>query len=181
MFRPPQSSIHVCVSLAVAIGLLAGPGQAGSKEAKEPVVPQAGSKATPSAKPIKHHTLSGDRAGRPSAVAGRTNVSQRPKRSPGASSARRSKTLQAATISRAPHGTATIRPSQRELALRGLLESPQRYDPRLHRRAAGLPVPQRSDIVRDHFLELDRNQDGHVDPVERVFGRLDMEHDFQPR
>jgi hypothetical protein len=35
--------------------------------------------------------------------------------------------------------------------------------------------------VRDHFLELDRNQDGHVDPVERVFGRLDMEHDFQPR
>jgi hypothetical protein len=74
-----------------------------------------------------------------------------------------------------------IQPSQRESALRRLLESPQRYDPRLHRLAAGLPAPQRTDIVRDHFLELDRNQDGHVDPVERVFGRLDMEHDLQPR
>lgn len=178
MLRRTQESIRVCVSLAMFIGLLAG--QAGSNEAKEPVVSQAGSKARPSAKPIQRRTLSGDRAGRQSAAAG-ADVRQRPKRSAGASPARRGKTPRAASVSRAPNATTMIQPSQRELALRGLLESPQRYDPRLHRRAAGLPVPQRTDIVRDHFLELDRNQDGHVDPVERVFGRLDMEHDLQPR
>jgi len=67
------------------------------------------------------------------------------------------------------------------LVAHGLLETPQRYDPRLSHRTVGIPAPQLPDVTHDHFLELDRNRDGHVDPVERAFGRLDMEHDFQPR
>jgi hypothetical protein len=68
-----------------------------------------------------------------------------------------------------------------DLTYYGVLEDPQRYDPRPNSRMAGVPNPQTPDLTHDHFQELDRNQDGMIDPVERAFGRLDMEHDLYNR
>jgi hypothetical protein len=71
-----------------------------------------------------------------------------------------------------------------DLMYHGMLESPQRYDPRRNHLGAGVPDPHTPELTHDHFQELDRNQDGTIDPVERVFGRLDMDrdlHDRQPR
>ena len=69
-----------------------------------------------------------------------------------------------------------------DLMYHGMLESPQRYDPRRnHHVGAGVPDPQNPELTLDHFQELDHNQDGSIDPVERVFGRLDMDRDFHDR
>jgi hypothetical protein len=63
----------------------------------------------------------------------------------------------------------------------GVLEDSQRYDPRPRTDSAGLPSPQTLDLTHDHFQELDRNQDGMIDPVERAFGRIDMDRDLDTR
>jgi hypothetical protein len=63
----------------------------------------------------------------------------------------------------------------------GMLEDSQRYDPRPRAVSAGVPSPQRLDLTHDHFQELDRNQDGKIDPVERAFGRIDMDRDLPTR
>jgi hypothetical protein len=63
----------------------------------------------------------------------------------------------------------------------GVLRDSQRYDPRPYSRHGGLPHPQTSDLTFDHFQELDRNQDGMIDPVERAFGRIDMDRDLLSR
>ena len=63
----------------------------------------------------------------------------------------------------------------------GVLEDSQRYDPRPRADSAGLPSPQTPDLTHDHFQELDRNQDGMIDPVERAFGRIDMDRDLDTR
>jgi hypothetical protein len=71
-----------------------------------------------------------------------------------------------------------------DLMYHGMLESPQRYDPRRNHLGGGVPDPHTPELSHDHFQELDRNQDGTIDPVERAFGRLDMDrdlHDRQPR
>lgn len=68
-----------------------------------------------------------------------------------------------------------------DLMYHGLLENTQRYDPRPNSRIAGVPNPQTPDLAHDHFQELDRNQDGKIDPVERAFGRLDMDRDLHNR
>jgi len=69
-----------------------------------------------------------------------------------------------------------------DLMYHGMLESPQRYDPRRnHHVGAGVPDPYNPELTLDHFQELDHNQDGSIDPVERVFGRLDMDRDFHDR
>jgi hypothetical protein len=75
---------------------------------------------------------------------------------------------------------AVVQPRQ-DLAHHGLLEDSQRYDPRPNHRTAGVQNPQTPDLTHDHFQELDRNQDGKIDPVERVFGRLDMDRDLHDR
>lgn len=76
---------------------------------------------------------------------------------------------------------AVVEPSI-DLMYHGMLESPQRYDPRRnHRVGAGVPDPHNPELTYDHFQELDRNQDGSIDPVERVFGRLDMDRDLYDR
>lgn len=65
-----------------------------------------------------------------------------------------------------------------DLMYHGMLESPQRYDPRRNHLGAGVPDPHTPELTHDHFQELDRNQDGKIDPVERSFGRLDMDRDL---
>ena len=68
-----------------------------------------------------------------------------------------------------------------DLMYYGVLEDSQRYDPRPNPHTAGVPNPQTPDLIHDHFQELDRNQDGKIDPVERAFGRLDMDRDLHNR
>ena len=68
-----------------------------------------------------------------------------------------------------------------DLMYHGMLESPQRYDPRRNHNRAGVPDPHTPELTHDHFQELDRNQDGKIDPVERTFGRLDMDRDLHNR
>jgi hypothetical protein len=63
----------------------------------------------------------------------------------------------------------------------GMLESPQRYDPRRNHLGGGVPNPDILELTYDHFQELDRNQDGAIDPVERTFGRPDMDRDLHDR
>jgi len=64
-----------------------------------------------------------------------------------------------------------------DLSYHGILERPKRYDPSRERRAGRPPNPQASEILHDHFQELDKNRDGMIDPFERAFGRLDMNRD----
>ena len=68
-----------------------------------------------------------------------------------------------------------------DLMYYGVLEDSQRYDPRPNPHTAGVPNPQTPDLTHEHFQELDRNQDGKIDPVERAFGRLDMDRDLHNR
>lgn len=68
-----------------------------------------------------------------------------------------------------------------DLMYHGMLESPQRYDPRRSHLGTGVPDPHNPELTHDHFQELDRNQDGSIDPVERMFGRLDMDRDLHNR
>ena len=65
-----------------------------------------------------------------------------------------------------------------DLTYHGVLKGPSRYDPRQNRQTAGAPDPQTPELTHDHFQELDRNRDGMIDPVERAFGRLDMDRDL---
>jgi hypothetical protein len=68
-----------------------------------------------------------------------------------------------------------------DLMYHGMLESPQRYDPRRNHLGAGVLDPHNPELTHDHFQELDRNQDGQIDPVERTFGRPDMDRDLHDR
>jgi len=65
-----------------------------------------------------------------------------------------------------------------DLMYHGMLESPQRYDPRRNHPGAGVPSTHDPELTDDHFQELDRNLDGTIDPIERTFGRPDMDRDF---
>lgn len=77
-----------------------------------------------------------------------------------------------------PHAVAEPR---KDLTYHGILEGPSRYEPRRDHPTAGPPDPQTSELTYEHFQELDRNGDGSIDPVERAFGRLDMDHDLSKR
>jgi hypothetical protein len=65
-----------------------------------------------------------------------------------------------------------------DLSYYGMLAAPQRYAVIREPRKGQLPTPQTGELVQDHFLELDKNRDGLVDPFERSFGRLDMDRDL---
>jgi hypothetical protein len=69
------------------------------------------------------------------------------------------------------------------LAYHGILQQPQRYDPgrELRKNKGAAPNPEARELQVDHFQELDRNQDGVVDPLERAVGRLDIERDMNNR
>jgi hypothetical protein len=67
------------------------------------------------------------------------------------------------------------------LMYHGVLEDSRRYDPRPNYRTAGVQNPQARYLTEDHFQELDHNQDGKIDPIERAFGRLDIDRDLHNR
>ena len=68
-----------------------------------------------------------------------------------------------------------------DLKSHGLLEDTRRYDPRPDYRTAGVQNPHARNLTHDHFQELDHNQDGKIDPIERAVGRMDMDRDLHSR
>jgi hypothetical protein len=68
-----------------------------------------------------------------------------------------------------------------DLMYHGLLEDSRRYDPRPNYRTAGVQNPHARYLTQDHFQELDHNQDGKIDPIERAFSRLDIDRDLHNR
>lgn len=72
----------------------------------------------------------------------------------------------------------TIIEPKADLSYYGLLEQPQRYDPNRDRRTGRVLNPLTSELLYDHFPELDRNRDGVIDPLERAVGRLGMGRDL---
>ena len=83
-----------------------------------------------------------------------------------------------------PQPTAPVE-SQPDVAMNlahyGILERPRRYDPGYDRRAASVLNPMGRELLCDHFLELDRNHDGAIDPFERAGSRLDIDRDLHNR
>lgn len=74
-----------------------------------------------------------------------------------------------------PSETAAV--SMPGLAHHGLLKAPHRYHLNGGDGRSAMVTPHPGDLVPDHFLELDKNQDGVIDPLERAVGRLDIEWD----
>ena len=68
-----------------------------------------------------------------------------------------------------------------DLSYHGILEQPRRYDPSRAHRKGGVANPQASELLHDHFQELDKNRDGMIDPFERALGRLDIDRDLTNR
>jgi hypothetical protein len=66
-----------------------------------------------------------------------------------------------------------------DLMHHGMLESPQRYEFRRNHLGIRVPDQQAPELTHTHFQELDRNQDGLIDPIERTFSRLDINRDFR--
>ena len=91
-----------------------------------------------------------------------------------------SKSPQRMNVHRKKAPKAVVQP-RTDLMYHGMLESPQRYDPRRNRLGVGVSDPHNPGLIHDHFQELDRNQDGTIDPVERTFGRPDMDRDLYDR
>lgn len=60
----------------------------------------------------------------------------------------------------------------------GLLEQSQRYNPGQDRGTGRVLHPQTGELLSDHFLELDRNSDGVIDPFERAVSRLHIHRDL---
>jgi hypothetical protein len=74
-----------------------------------------------------------------------------------------------------PQATVQAKP---DLSYHGILERPQRYDPRRGHRKGGSLNPQIGDVLHDHFQELDKNHDGAIDPIERATSRTDLDRDL---
>jgi hypothetical protein len=93
---------------------------------------------------------------------------------------KRSKHPRRVNVHKKSRPKAVVQP-RTDLMYYGILESPQRYDPRRNHLGGGVPNPDILELTYDHFREHDRNQDGTIDPVERAFGRPDMDRDLYDR
>ena len=156
-----RSSAIIWLAYALIV-TVAGPGEglAARKAEKEPAVFQWTKNAPPQVKPAS--------------VA-------RPSKSPAAEATRvKRKNHRPVKASKKSVPKAIVQP-RTDLMHYGILEDSQRYDPRPPAVSTGVPHPQALDLTHDHFQELDRNQDGKIDPVERAFGRIDMDRDLDTR
>ena len=167
----------------VVIGVTAGEASAATKKAKEPApaivvnkapkVPMEQAETLPSLRVKKtgKSTVWNKQAVVPPKQVKQAQVASKPENL---------KSSQRSKVNKKVLPKAVVQPKP-DLTFHGMLEDPQRYDPRLNHRTAGVHDPQTPELAHDHFQDLDRNQDGKVDPVERAFGRLDMDRDLQKR
>jgi len=166
-----------------SIGTLADQAYARAKKSKEPAPVMVGSsiQRAPMAQPDDARSVAGKRSQTPADPSRQTGLPPRQFRQvPVESKQGDSKGRKSVKASRKPLRKVVVKPDT-DLLVHGILENPQRYDPRPNHRTPVVQNPQVGELAQDHFLELDRNQDGNVDPVERAFGRLDMDRDLQHR
>ena len=107
-------------------------------------------------------------------------IRRRAEQDPAVSKAPRKKGSRPLKASKKIRPRADVQP-RTDLMYHGLLEDSRRYDPRPNYRTAGVQNPHARYLTQDHFEELDHNQDGKIDPIERAFGRLDIDRDLQNR
>jgi len=166
-----------------SIGTMADQAYARAKKSKEPVPVMAGSSSqrAPMAQSERSRSIAEKRSQTPTVPRRQTGgPTKQFRQEPVESKPGDSKSHKSVKASRKPLRKAVVKPDT-DLLVHGILENPQRYDPRPNHRAAVVQNPQIGELTQDHFLELDRNQDGNVDPVERAFGRLDMDRDLRHR
>ena len=175
--------VLIYASLAVFTWASIGDVSAVTKKAKDPTPVVA------VAKPAKQHSAQGQNP--PVQRAKKSPISTARERQPEAIQ-EQAKPVQAEFKSTSPKRPrrmkvhkkgapkAVVQP-RTDLMYHGILETPQRYDPRRNQLGAGIPDPHTLELTHDHFQELDRNQDGTIDPVERTFGRPDMDRDLHDR
>ena len=175
--------VLVCACLVAFTWATVRDGSAATKKAKDPapalVEMTTPPNSKPSQKPVSLRPMkSGDSLAvlkrQPEAVQKEVQQGPTKPKLPSAKSHRRVK------VTKKVAPKAVVQP-RTDLMYHGMLESPQRYDPRRNHIGAGVPDPHTPELTHDHFQELDRNQDGTIDPVERAFGRLDMDRDLQDR
>lgn len=179
--------ILICACSVVFTGAAGGEAFAATKKGTEPVPalvapPPLTLPAEPSQKPV---SLRAKKSGTPPAVLERQPraIQKQTQQAPTESKKTGRKGHRQVKVSKKIPPKAVVQP-RTDLMYYGLLEGPQRYDPRRNHPGAGVPDSNNPELTHDHFQELDRNQDGMIDPVERTFGRLDMDrdlHDRQPR
>ena len=177
----------ICACSVVFTGAAGGEAFAATKKGKEPVPALVVTTpltlpAEPSQKAV---SLRAKKSGTPPAVLERQPgaIQKQTQQAPTESKKTGRKGHRQVKVSKKIPPKAVVQP-RTDLMYYGLLEGPQRYDPRRSHLGAGVPDPNTPELTHDHFQELDRNQDGMIDPVERTFGRPDMDrdlHDRQPR
>ena len=175
--------VLVCVCLVAFTWAAVDDASAATKKAREPAP------AVVAAKPTKQQSEQGQnqsiqrakKSPTPAATEGPPEAIQKQaKPVPAEFKPTRPKSPRRMKVHRRRVPKAVVQP-RTDLMYHGMLESPQRYDPRRNHIGAGVPDPHTLELTHDHFQELDRNQDGTIDPVERAFGRLDMDRDLYDR
>ena len=178
-----SSKVLVCACLLAFTWAVVGDASAATKKAKEPAPVVVAAKPTkqqfeqgqhPSIQRAKKSPIPAATERQPQAIQKQAKPVPTELKSTSPKSPRRLKVHR----KRAPK--AVVQP-RTDLMYHGMLESPQRYDPRRNHPGAGVPDPHTPELTHDHFQELDRNQDGTIDPAERAFGRLDMDRDLHNR
>jgi hypothetical protein len=173
----------VCAWLVAFTWVIVGDVSAATQKAKEPTLAVAAKPTThqfehghaPSISPAKKSPLSPTALdGQPGAIQKQAKSSRHELKATSPKRHRHSK------VHRRKPPEAVVQP-RTELMYHGMLEGPQRYDPRRNHLDGEVPNPHIPELIHDHFQELDRNQDGTIDPVERTFGRPDMDRDLYDR
>jgi hypothetical protein len=163
--------------LAIAV---AGEGLAARKASKEPPGVPSNS-LTPASESRPQRSLAKPTPSvQPLSAEGRATLTRQKKSTPGETPSIGRKSRRSMKASRKAAVKAVVQP-RTDLSPYGMLEDSQRYDPRPRALSAGVPNPQSLDLTHDHFQELDRNQDGKIDPVERAVGRIDIDRDLHTR
>jgi hypothetical protein len=178
-----RQPILVCACMAILLGIMPEQAFTGQKKSNEKAMTPISEKdlKSSSEQVQRKATLKVTKTVQPSLAARKPVVLPKPATSP---------TVELVPARRKGHGPinahrkiapkAIVQP-RKDLMYYGVLEDSQRYDPHPNSHTAGVPNPQLSDLTHDHFQELDRNQDGKIDPVERAFGRIDMDRDLHNR
>jgi len=175
--------ILVCACSIVMGGALVEQGLAAQKKSKEQAPPGV-SENSPTPSPVPARKSTKARTKKSISSTGPKQQAEalrsQAKETPALSKMPRQKGSRKANLSKNIRPKAVVQP-RTDLMYHGLLEDTRRYDPRPNYREAGVQNPQTPSLAHDHFLELDHNQDGKIDPIERAFGRLDMDRDLHNR
>ena len=177
------SILLACACTVVLVGAVVGPALAAQKKSKvqaPSVVPAVSPKPSPALAQKPRRATAKETAVSTVPEQQPEVLQRQAKQTPTGSKTTGRKGHRQVKVSKKIPPKAVVQP-RTDLMYHGMIEDAQRYDPRPNHHTAGVRNPQTSDLTHDHFQELDRNQDGTIDPVERAFSRLDMDRDLYDR